>query len=204
MQMYKITGKNGRCCNGGTGQWHLPTETGPGDWMPEIEGDLLPCENGYHLCRPQDLVQWFGEAIDEAEYKGDVVEDDNKVVVRKARLICRCENWNERTARLFAADCAEHVIHIFEREYPGDKRPRQAIQATRDFANSKITAAAWDAAWDAARAATGDAAWAAARAAAAAAGDAAWAAVGDAAWDAARDAEREWQTAKLMEILQGI
>ena len=188
-QMYKITGKDGRCCNGGTGQWNLPTETGPGDWMPEIEGELLPCENGYHLCRPQDLVQWLGEEIYEAEYKGDVVEDDNKVVVRKARLICRCENWNERTARLFAADCAEHVIHIFEREYPGDKRPRQSIQASRDFAAGKIRDAARAAARDAAR----DAAWAAARAAA-------WYAAGDAAWYA----EREWQTAKLMETLQGI
>ena len=50
--------------------------------------------------------------------------------------------------------------------------------------------AAWDAAWDAAGAAARDAAWAAARAAA-------WAAARAAAWDA----ETEWQTNRLREIV---
>lgn len=31
----------------------------------------------------------------------------------------------------WAAACAEHVLEIFEREYPGDKRPRNAINAAR-------------------------------------------------------------------------
>ena len=54
----------------------------------------------------------------------------------------------------------------------------------------QASAAAWDAAWDAARAA----AWDAARAAA---WDAAWDAARDAAWDA----EKSWQTSRLMEYL---
>ena len=55
----------------------------------------------------------------------------------------------KRDLRLLAADYAEDVLHIFEKESPEDSRPRQAIQASRDYANGLID----DAAWDAARAA---------------------------------------------------
>jgi len=94
-------------------------------------------------------------------------------------------------ARIFAADCAEHVLHIYEDKYPDDKRPREAIQAARLFAEGKIEdaarAAAWAAAWDAARAVAWAATWAAARAA---------------ARDAARDAERKWQVKRFKEVLE--
>ena len=59
--------------------------------------------------------------------------------------------------RLFAADCAESVLHIFEGAHPGDNRPRLAIQASRDFANGLIDDAAWSAARSAARSAASDA-----------------------------------------------
>ena len=91
----------------------------------------------------------------------------------------------EKIARLFACDCAESVLPIFESEKPDDLRPRKAIQTARDYAVGLATqeqldaarAAAWAAAWDAAGAAAWDAAW-----------DAAGDAAGDAAWDAARAA----------------
>jgi hypothetical protein len=53
------------------------------------------------------------------------------------------DTWNEKTLRLFAADCAEHVLGIYEKQYPKDDRPRKAIQAARDFANGLIDAAAY-------------------------------------------------------------
>jgi hypothetical protein len=127
----------------------------------------------------------------------------------------------EREARLFAADCAESVLHLFEAQYPDDQRPRLAIEAARKYANGEIDYAARDAAraaaWDAARDAARAAAWAAARAAARdAARAAAWAAARDAArdaaraaaWAAARDAagaaEQQKQLAKLMEYCKEI
>ena len=123
------------------------------------------------------------------------------------------EKDRDRLARLFACECAEAVLHIYEKQNPGDDRPRAAVRVARAFAEGKATsdelaaawaaaraaardaarAAAWDAAWDAARAAAWDAAWDAARAAAWAAAraaardaarDAAWAAAWDAAWAA--------------------
>ena len=104
---------------------------------------------------------------------------------------------NKRLCRLFAADCAESVLPIFERHRPDDDRPRHAISVGRD-PNSTDAArgaaeAAARAAGDAARDAAGDAAGDAAEAAAGAAGAAAGDAAGDAAraaWDAARDAAR--------------
>ena len=36
--------------------------------------------------------------------------------------------------RLFAVDCAEHVLSVFERQCPQDKRPRHALQVARAFA----------------------------------------------------------------------
>ena len=64
----------------------------------------------------------------------------------------------DRELRLFACDCAEMVLPIFERHYPDDKRPRNSIEVARRFAEGKATdeeraaarAAAWAAAWAAA------------------------------------------------------
>jgi len=100
----------------------------------------------------------------------------------------------DKEIRLFACDCAEQSLPLFEKEYPDDKRPRQAIETSRMFANGKATqkelAAARNAVWvarDAARAAV----WAA------------WAAVW-AARDADRDADRdarEWQKKRFLVLL---
>ncbi len=114
----------------------------------------------------------------------------------------RAVDGKDKEIRLFAADCAELVLPIYEKYYPDDSRPRLAIQAARDYANGLITleeltaagAAAWDAAWYAMYAALA-AAWDAARAARDAALAAAWDAAGSArdaalaaAWDAAGSA----------------
>jgi len=102
---------------------------------------------------------------------------------------------SDRDLRLFACDCAEHVLHFFEKKFPVDKRPRECIEVARRFVMGEATADEMDAAGNAARDA-GDAAWDAgnaARDAAWDAGDAAWAA-GNAAWaarDAAGDAARD-------------
>lgn len=40
---------------------------------------------------------------------------------------------------LWAADCAERVLRLFEGANPDDKRPRQAIELTRAWVNGEIT-----------------------------------------------------------------
>ena len=64
----------------------------------------------------------------------------------------------DKISRLFACDCAESVLPIFESGKPDDPRPRKAIQAARYYAVGLITAQERDAARAAAGAAAGDAA----------------------------------------------
>lgn len=101
-----------------------------------------------------------------------VEKDDTKYVSRRRTLV-KAINI-ERELRLFAVNCAEHVLHLYESAFPGDDRPRKAIQAARDYANGRISRHAVYAAAHAAHAAN-------------AARDARVA-----ARDAARD-ETEWQ-----------
>jgi hypothetical protein len=218
---YKVLGEGGQPYHGGSGVWSLPTlneQTGewtPGEWMPPIEGALVPCRNGYHLANLRDLPQWFGPRIFVAEYKGRRVDADDKSVVRNVRLV-RETGWNERTARLFAVDCVEHALDNMKEPPLDADKLREVLAVCRRFADGQATQqeltaardAAWAAAWDAARDAAWDAAWAAAWDAARdaawdAARDAAWAAAWAAARAAARDAEIEWQRGRLLQYLDG-
>ena len=100
----------------------------------------------------------------------------------------------DRIARLFACDCAERVLPLYEAKHPDDPRPRNAIAVARRYAMGEATSMELAAARAAARAAAGDAARDAAW-------DAAWDAARDAAWDAAWDAEQTWQADHLRAML---
>jgi len=197
--LYKVLDASGCSCNGGELKWSLPTKNDdgswtPGEWMPEIEGPLVECRNGYHLATLEQLLEWLDARIFVAEVGGEHFEasERDKWVARRVRLLSETA-WDERRSRLFAADCAERVLHIYESRYPGDSRVRECIDTARRYANGQATMeeldAAGDAAWDAVRTAARDAVRTAARASAgAAAGDAAWAAAAGAARAAAGDA----------------
>ena len=207
---YKVLNTDGSCYHGGSGVWP------ENEWMPPLnKSKLAPCEYGYHILEEQDIIYWLGPAIAPIELPPDVTitRHENKLVVDQARRLPFLATWNPQAQRLFAADCAEHVLHIFESKYPNDDRPRKAIEAARQPDAAARTAAA-DAAAHAADAAAYAAAYAA-RAAARAAADAAAAAYAAAyaaraaadaaAYAAARTAadERQWQTTRLMEYLNG-
>ena len=140
---------------------------------PTQQNKIALCQYGYHASPTLwDALQYAeGPMACLVQVPKASAKDDSKSVHVSRKLLDAVNI--ERELRLFAADCAEHVLYIFERECPNDDRPRQAIQAARDFANGKIRDAARDAAGaaarDAAGAPAGDAAWDAARAAAGAA-----------------------------------
>lgn len=81
---------------------------------------------------------------------------------------------HRRIVAVWAADCAEHVLPLFEAEAPADARPRDAIARTRAFARGDLGVAEEIrrrfVAGRAAHSVSGQAAVAAARAAAQAAG----------------------------------
>ena len=174
-----------------------PWEIGETRIIPAAERKAIAlCKYGYHFCPTlfDALMYAPGSLACLVEVPGDaqVSKEDFPKGVSYQRMLVKAVRV-ERELRLFAADCAERVLHVFERERPNDDRPRKAIQAARDFANGKIGAAARDAAWAAARAAARDAAR-----------DAAWAAAWDAARAAAWDAETEWQRQRFAEMFDGI
>ena len=141
----------------------------------------------------------FGETITIQEIAAKNIPHEDRIWVI-CEAVKRLGSAKEKKAlRMFAADCAAKVLHIYETEYPNDNRPRNAIIAARgnDAAASAAEAAAWDAAWDAARDALAAASAAASDAASAAARASAWAAAWAAAWDAAwaRDAASATETA---------
>jgi hypothetical protein len=226
-RLYKVTAADGHPVHRGTGRWDLPTRNPDGTWTPgawrEVEGPLEPCVNGLHLTRLEHLIGWFGPAIWVAEVDGETIEKERKVVARRARLIAGTA-WDERAARHFAADCAEHVLHLVDPEWRLTLEVvLHTVRAHADgAADEEELAAAWAAAWDARDAAASDAqdatwaaTWAAAWAATWATASDVWDAARSAAWNAARAAwnaarapwdaqsERAWQADRLRAYLEG-
>lgn len=182
MTYYKVLNQDGSCYHGGYGIWP------ENEWMPELdEAKLEPCRYGYHILEAHDLVYWLGPAIAPVEIPATarIVRQSNKLVVATAKRGPFLTTWNSTTQRLFAVDCAEHVLHIYESNYPNDDRPRKAIDVARRFALGKATLKELNAA-------VATAAYAPYTAAYTAAADAATYAT-----------EREWQTERLWQYLDG-
>jgi len=140
IKYYKILKPNGIPCHGGSGVYHLPKSEGrKGKWMPKVK-DVKCCRYGYHVCTIDQMTHWLKNGVEiwECEVRGENDVEKNKSSWEQIRLIKKV-SWSDKKSRLFAADCAEHVLDLFEEKYPNDKRPREAIQASRDFANGKIS-----------------------------------------------------------------
>lgn len=108
-----------------------------------------PC--GYGL---EDLLEHIGEdyPVTKEIYFEDVLNTGVNInnVLWGFQTATRTQRGDlKKIERLWACDCAERVLHLFEKMYPEDKRPRDAIEASRKFAHGEIN--------DIARAAAGDA-----------------------------------------------
>jgi len=62
--------------------------------------------------------------------------DPRLVTIRRGGTL---KDADHRLLALWAAVCAEHVLHFFEQAYPTDQRPRQAIEQARAWARGEIT-----------------------------------------------------------------
>lgn len=61
--------------------------------------------------------------------------DPRFITVRRGGTL---QDADHRLLALWAADCAQHVLHFFEQAQPGDDRPRQAIEQARAWARGEI------------------------------------------------------------------
>ncbi len=63
------------------------------------------------------------------------VRDPRLVTIRRGGTL---EDADHQWLATWAADCAEHVLHHFERACPGDERPRRAIELARAWARGDV------------------------------------------------------------------
>ena len=75
------------------------------------------------------------------------IRDPRFITIRRGGTL---EDDVHRLLALWAADCAEHVLHHFERARPTDDRPRRALELGRAWTRGEVT-------WTEARAAGGHA-----------------------------------------------
>ena len=168
--------------------WHfLPTDgrlrygdrraPADGEWVRCPDGELVLCEHGMHASRsPLDALRWApGPIACRVEVRGDVIEDDNKLVGRERRILWRLDATEllRHFARLCALDCIEAwgappIVLRWLRT--GDPAARSAARSAAESAESAARSAARSAAWSAAR-------------------SAAWSAESAAAWSAAGSAQ---------------
>lgn len=64
------------------------------------------------------------------------VRDPRFITIRRGGTLTDSDH---RLLALWAADCAEHVLHLFEDEQPSDPRPRRTIESTRAWARGEMT-----------------------------------------------------------------
>lgn len=89
-------------------RWPVPVD-GAGDGWVVVHGPLEPCRSGLHLCRPSDLPFWMLEELYTVEVDGPVLEFDDFVVARRARLLRRVDTWGQGLATSFNRDCVRRL-----------------------------------------------------------------------------------------------
>ncbi len=87
---------------------------------------------------PDDEPLKFSTIL-EATGRGQTSRDTDTRVYPAYECLHSLSKEHEPSVLRLMADVAESVLPIFEKQCPDDKRPREAIQATRDYADGKIT-----------------------------------------------------------------
>ena len=186
-----------------------------GKWQKTIK-DLELCKRGYHCSK--GIYQAFsyvqGEILCQVECKGKHISSDDKEVWENQRVI-RAWKWTKKDSVALAIFSAELCLSNFEKAYPDNKWPREAIETAKRWLRNSTRknreaarSAAWSAAWSArsarsarsaAESAAESAAWSAAWSAAESAEAAARSAARSAAWSAwsAVDKIAKWMDSRL-------
>ena len=147
----------------------LKSENGNLKWKKnkwnKVTGKLSICNWGLHCSKkPYDAFSFIqGEILAKVECRGKHLIEDDKECWQEQRVV-KAYKWTKKDSVKLAIYSAKLVLPIFEKEYPDDKQPRQAIAAAIKWLKNPSKKNK-DAAWAAAETAR-DAAWAAAEAAA--------------------------------------
>jgi hypothetical protein len=172
--------------NSGNQVWEV------GNWYKHEE--ISMCNSGFHCSKTiLDAMSYVkGEILAEVKTKGEHESQSDKEVWQEMKIV-KAYKWTKKDSVALSIFSAELVLKNYEKLYPDDKRPREAIEAAKKVLendNEENRSAAWSAAesaWSAAWSAR-SAAWSAESAAESAAWSAESAAE-SAAWSAESAAE---------------
>jgi hypothetical protein len=179
------------------------TQVVSGQKLSVLPEKLKMCRYGLHFSENiLDALQYApGPIVCRVQASGRILTDSDKCCAEHRKVVWMVDA--DRVLREFALWCAEEALKLVKEP---DPRSLKALEVKRSWLDGKATdeelAAAWDAAWDAASAAS--AAWAARDASVARAARAAWAArdASSAAW--AASAARATQSKQLLKMIKTI
>ncbi|MBD3282074.1 MAG: hypothetical protein GF387_00455 [Candidatus Portnoybacteria bacterium] len=123
----------------------------------KYNGDLKIYKTGFHCSKKiYQAFSWVqGEILAEVEVRGKSIKEDDKETWSEMRIV-NTWKWQKKDSVALAIYAAELVLENFEKEYPKDKSPRQAIEAAKKVLknnNAKNRFAAESATWFASRSA---------------------------------------------------
>ena len=100
----------------------------------KVEGKLEICNNGYHCSK--EIYQAFsyiqGTYLAEVSVSGDSVINDDKECWEKMKIL-KVWKWQKKDSVAVSIGAAEMCLKNFEKVFPNDKRPREAIEAARKW-----------------------------------------------------------------------
>ena len=141
-----------------------------GKWYKH-DGEVSLCNGGFHAS--ENIIDAMGfvnmGVLAKVEVKGKHEKQDDKQAWEYMKIV-KAWKWEKKDSVALSIYAAELCIDNFEKKYPDDKRPRQAIEAAKKWledptkANQIAAESAASAAWSAASAAW-SAAWSAAESA---------------------------------------
>ena len=123
---YKFLRTGLKSDNGTDRDWKI------GEWRSEK--DINICNQGFHASKTplQAFGYVQGEILARVEVKGESIVQDNKECWSDMRII-EAFHWKKEDSVALSIFAAELCIENFEKVYPEDKRPRNAIKAAKKW-----------------------------------------------------------------------
>ena len=107
-----------------------------GKWEKHT-GELVMCESGFHASKNViDAMRYIdAEMVAQVEVRGNSLVQGDKQCWSEMHIL-RAWEWTKEDSVALAVYAAELVIGEYEKRYPDDKRPRQAIEAAKMWLKS--------------------------------------------------------------------
>lgn len=123
---YKFLNRGFKSVNGSC-KWRI------GKWN-KFDGKLELCESGFHCSkRIYDAFNYVrGEILAEVEVRGKSIKRDDKEVWSEMRVV-KAWKWQKKDSVLLAIYVAKLLLPNFEKKFPNDKGPREAIEAAKRY-----------------------------------------------------------------------